>query len=390
MPTQDTWAPVSGLIQSSYSGSRIRTWVKTPNWGAIPKDQKPVNPYNDLKYITLTQSNAYAYHLQGGVKYVDFGPAPAFTGNQLVLDFNNALIASDFVNKVTPVQNSLMIKALGAISDQKINLAVALAESAKTADLILSTANRIDRAYRALRRGQFQRVAQILNINPKNVHKTWLEYKYGWQPLLMDVVGGAEALAQYHIGRPPRFTVKKTGKTTVRWSSNGTYAAFGGGAPGTFTETLVSEYKCTVKLWCELTNSRLSTAQQLGLTNPQLVAWELIPFSFVFDWFIHVGNYCQAISALDGVTVRRSLRSNVNDHTYVRSQPATSRVGGAVTYVNEARERNIHQRHYARSVPDLSPSELYPPKSKGISSWEKVITSLALLKGQYRASSTRI
>lgn len=38
----------------------------------------------------------------------------------------------------------------------------------------------------------------------------------------------------------------------------------------------------------------LSIPQLLGLQDPELVAWELVPFSFVCDWFIPIGNYLQA------------------------------------------------------------------------------------------------
>lgn len=41
-----------------------------------------------------------------------------------------------------------------------------------------------------------------------------------------------------------------------------------------------------------------------GLTNPLLTAWELVPFSFVADWFVNVGD---TIASLDNLHSVKSL-----------------------------------------------------------------------------------
>jgi hypothetical protein len=40
---------------------------------------------------------------------------------------------------------------------------------------------------------------------------------------------------------------------------------------------------------------------QIGVTNPLSLAWELVPYSFVIDWFIPVGDYLGSFDALVGV-----------------------------------------------------------------------------------------
>lgn len=47
-------------------------------------------------------------------------------------------------------------------------------------------------------------------------------------------------------------------------------------------------------------SSSLSTLQQLGVTNPLLLAWELVPYSFIADWFIPVGDYLQSLDRFLG------------------------------------------------------------------------------------------
>jgi hypothetical protein len=41
----------------------------------------------------------------------------------------------------------------------------------------------------------------------------------------------------------------------------------------------------------------------LGLTNPALVGWELVPFSFVVDWFTPIGSWLESLTAFEGYNV---------------------------------------------------------------------------------------
>ena len=45
----------------------------------------------------------------------------------------------------------------------------------------------------------------------------------------------------------------------------------------------------------------VASAAQFGLTNPLLVAWEVVPFSFVVDWFLPVGDYLEGLTSLHGL-----------------------------------------------------------------------------------------
>ena len=55
---------------------------------------------------------------------------------------------------------------------------------------------------------------------------------------------------------------------------------------------------CTAGL--RITNPNTALLTQLGLTNPLLVAWDIIPFSFVVDWFIPVSTYLKRYNDMAG------------------------------------------------------------------------------------------
>jgi hypothetical protein len=56
---------------------------------------------------------------------------------------------------------------------------------------------------------------------------------------------------------------------------------------------------------------RFAEPAALGFTNPLVVAWEVVPWSFVVDWFIPVGRYLEQLSATHGWTFYDGCRSDL-------------------------------------------------------------------------------
>jgi hypothetical protein len=52
-----------------------------------------------------------------------------------------------------------------------------------------------------------------------------------------------------------------------------------------------------MKIAYRIDTGALNTANIFGLTNPLTVAWELVPFSFVADWFLPIGQALQDLTA---------------------------------------------------------------------------------------------
>jgi len=388
MPTFNSWSTGAAIKRNRWDG-RIREWVRTPNFGALPKDSKPVNPYGDLTPRSLISQTLKTSRVGAGsvvTVYNDYELTPA----ELRSAVNSREAAmTDWAAKRAETNNRVAVKLLGKIADTKVNVAVALAEAGKTSTLIFDIAHRIDKAYRAFRKGDLKGVAKYLNITPKRLKNNWLEYKYGWMPLLMDVKGAAEFFAQQHVVRSPKFVAAAVEKSVITVSSQTMSPAYGGTVadwPQNILETYY--YEARLKAWCELSSPHLSELQQIGLTNPALVAWELVPFSFVFDWFVEVGNYLEGLTALNGVTVRRACASVVWTKAFSLTQPATVKVSGGTTYTHSARDWLFSERQYTRNVYNVDPLSVYPPVNTSLS-FSKLVTSLALLQGSNR-TKTRI
>jgi hypothetical protein len=61
------------------------------------------------------------------------------------------------------------------------------------------------------------------------------------------------------------------------------------------------------------------------LSNPAALAWELVPYSFVVDWMIPVGDYLSSLDAVNGLTFRRGTLSRST-----KSDANTSWQNGAI------------------------------------------------------------
>lgn len=121
----------------------------------------------------------------------------------------------------------------------------------------------------------------------------WLEYRYGWQPLLGSIQNGLELLS--HQRSFPEF---------IRGTGGGTYKA------RSVDHINSSVMHCdvdahlhvTLKGRVVLNNPDLYRLNQYGLVNPLSTAWELVPFSFVVDWFVKVGDYLSNLTDWVGIT----------------------------------------------------------------------------------------
>lgn len=201
-------------------------------------------------------------------------------------------------------RDQALVKARIAMKNQDVNLGVAFAEADKTARMLGDNATRIAKAFRALRKGRWREAQRHLGLTASrrqprgsNVTSQWLELQYGWKPLLNDVYGSVDALAKrdaHHwrvTGKGSRFESLdrevQVGSETNQHLSTGRGVVQG--TRGVFVRIdAVPENDLTLAL------------ASLGITNPLEVAWELVPFSFVVDWALPVGNFLSSLDAMLG------------------------------------------------------------------------------------------
>jgi len=212
-------------------------------------------------------------------------------------------------------------------------IGAAVAQYGQSVDMIANRALQIYRFTKALRRFDFPGAARELNhaVYGKdgayyrrtmrgNFHRmnlrresrafasNFLEYSFGWAPLVSDVSSAVDIL-----GSPQRGTKK----VTARARANDTFTGSTNNGTPWAPVIMIGQHQFTIAVICEaeveVTNPNLSLASQLGFVNPVSIAWEVMPFSFVIDYFVNVQSYLENYTSLFGLGL-----TNVWSTTYVK------------------------------------------------------------------------
>lgn len=211
------------------------------------------------------------------------------------------------------------VEALVKLKDEKVNIGVSFGERAEVAGMMLENFAKIKKAYTAFRRGQFRNAARHLGLGWRDAPNRWLEYQYGWKPLLGDIYTACEEISNKDRQDPPRtyssVKVRKSARDTIQSTA---------GSSG-YGHKKITEVDWDVKVrfdFCPNPDRNVfRTLDQWGIANPLQIGWELIPFSFVVDWALPVGDFLSALTASHPYTFRsgslsRFTESRCQHHYY--------------------------------------------------------------------------
>ena len=287
----------TGTVLDVISDTRS-SLVRTPRGRWRPPTSYSRNVEADCNTLSLTADvKQYAWY---GVNTGTYAGANNCSGQwlQAVPSFPASL------------ESNAILKARLNLKSETVSLSQNLGEAGQTARMVVSTCSRLAHAVRAVRHLDPKEAAKALGVSGRNIKSLkapfdmWLELQYGWKPMLQDVHDATKAVSDAIAGGgPPRRTVISTSKqrdVTFR----DIYAINVPCCNVRIRKRTEVEHKCKVRLDYELNNSLIQTASALGLTNPASLAWELLPFSFVADWFIPVGDFLSQLDADFGWTFK--------------------------------------------------------------------------------------
>ncbi len=274
------WAPVRAY---SRSGSRVTLMGGSETAGDAPTVDQCSKLY--------TQSGLPAIRPQTFIGLVTINAA---TTDGLATSGVPTVSASEV--------SQLLTTAMIRVGDRKASYGASIAESRKTLNHLTDTAISLFRAYKAARKGNWRDFSRALGLRKNDKWKTksaanrWLEFQYAWRPLMGDIYTTSELLRKGMARDPSKLIITGTSKL----SKSGGYK--NGTAYGSLSGSTTISHRC--KLFYVMSLPNVQAATRLGLIDPYGIAWELVPFSFVVDWFVPIGSILEAYSSTWGLTYK--------------------------------------------------------------------------------------
>jgi hypothetical protein len=338
----------------------------TPGFRRIKKRNLPFRAYSKETKWLNDSNGTFVQKAQTSTGY----DVSTYTANGAFLGLNVSRISWPTTEADDPSQKSIS-KLIEQCKQGVAQSGVALAEANKTAAHLAHTASRIYNSLKALKKGRLGEFTSALGITvtqkkiskfqkkltstlggkfngntwiPPKVplpqryehetrfstfmSKTWLEYTYGWKPLLRDVFEHAEALAKIMVETQNCVRIARGRATTEKQSRF-----------SQFINQIRYDHVVSSRMYCEhiveysIPNSVADPTTVFGLNNPLAVAWELVPFSFVADWFLPIGSALENLTAYQGLSFRRGVKSI--RHVYLHQgtvNAGNAYSSGGVTY----------------------------------------------------------
>lgn len=311
----DDWYTEHKCMRDGYSINPAHTHMGVPNYRlpspykravwevtAIPGIYEWVNPNPGSDPKSVLKQVYFFNALNGGIE------SKAMPGSWATPWIVDSSAVRELIDSAT---NQCLLK----LKDEKANIALDLAEGVKTYDMIVSSAVRLIGAAIAVKHGNLKRAANLLGVNSiGGLSRNLLAYNYGWKPLMADIYGGVELIKQ-QLEPSLLVTARHTSRTSVM-----DYAF------NTNQKTIKVNAASTCCITGKISDNYKRIASQTGFNvNPLELAWELIPWSFVVDWVLPVGDFIremQAPTGLDFVSGYRNVRIETSGITPAYGLPS--------------------------------------------------------------------
>lgn len=269
--------------------------------------------YFDQRWLNNTTKQIGGTVADGGGYYYPLGPTAGSPSSSVITHVENRCIAK-FLEAAESVQSS--IEAGQDIGEYKETVHSIRKPLSTLQDSLISYLSQLRKLKKAVKKPAALR---------KIVADTYLEYHFGWQPLVADV---AALIADAGHYRFPSYPVKAKAKED--YQSGEDFVTFGvPNVPNSLHAHSVSTstYRCRIKGAVRARNydnGQSSLASSLQLTPDRWLptAWDLLPYSWIGDYFTNIGDIFQGLCFISSSliwgakTTRNVTVRKVSDFTY--------------------------------------------------------------------------
>jgi hypothetical protein len=245
------------------------------------------------------------------------------------------------------LRDQAVTSAWSNIDLSEVDSLVAIAESGKTVISLISMAGRFIKVIRMMKK--LDAKGLLHELTPKELTDRYMELRYAIRPLLYDVRNFSHAI-QKSMTKPRRQTFRGFAVHTDDGDHTQTDEYYYSGSYGSYGHDEVYETKWSRRVdiragvLCEL--DVLNKPNVFGLTQPVEALWELVPFSFIIDWFFNVGRTLSAWSPEQGTKALASwYMAKTVEYQYAEHRHENH-------YHNIPPQSTVHLTNFERSLSD--------------------------------------
>lgn len=203
---------------------------------------------------------------------------------------------------VSTAGNRALIKVLSAVREAQVQLSgpTFLGELRETVHMIRSPAKALRGGISDYLSTLKKRARGPSSAKRRILADTWLEFSFGWKPFFHDIADGVKAYQQV-MRRNTAYVVRGSGKAESATTSGSLAGPNFTGIVNNHYEKVLNEAttRYIVGLWqhCYGPDQSLeSVSRSFGFVPREWAptAWELLPWSFLVDYFVNIGDVIQA------------------------------------------------------------------------------------------------
>lgn len=294
------------------------------------------------------------------------------------------------------LQSQAITAALAELGSATAELGVELREAQKTADFVGNLLTDLVDVAKSVRKGKIPlgwkkkwRVwrGDIPRSFDRSFCNKWLEYRYAWSPMVLGIYDAMDLLERQAEPRKHLTTVRKRAES-VSVSTSSSSATHGRGQ--NWPVVIVSTTTMTEAVYVVLTFTPKEnfwiTLNDAGILNPAAIVWETIPFSFVADWFVGVGDFLNAQQALRLFAFKGGTATHVDEQELTRDYTHSAPNGYTWCVSPSASHVGCGGMRFDRRV--LSSSDLTPSlhAGKGLNCLRS-LDAISLLYSMFRGKT---